>query len=230
MQKKVRKMPILDKLYMSPIRKYEVYGKFPWKMISHILLVIMTTSQIVLIVSASSQYSYHQTLLWKKLFIVRELSPDVGQNDLPSSIYKIYSIEQLQKFLSSSMDIYYNINNHTIDSYEQVWPPNKPNSIPLEVRYLSDKYVSKDDEYLYYINLNDYGPLNKESARTFIDRLQSFSLEFRLRHRLQLASDFSSDCYQWNIRQLYDFSMHGSITVTLDPILDTCLESKNCKV
>lgn len=228
MKKKGRKMPLLDKLYMPPIKKYEVYGKFPWKMVIHILLVMMTTAQIVLIVSASSAYSYHQTILWKKLFIVRDVSPGYGQNDLPSGLYKVYSAEQLHTFLTSSMEIFYNINNYTLDNYEHVWPENRPYSIPLEVRYLSDKFVSKDDEYLYYINLQDYGPLEKQKARSFIDRLQSFSLQLKFRHRLQIASDFSSDCYIWTINQLYDFSMHGSITVSLATELDTCRESKNC--
>jgi len=40
-------MPIRDNLFLSPIEKYKFYGRFPWKMIIHMLLVILTTTQVI---------------------------------------------------------------------------------------------------------------------------------------------------------------------------------------
>ena len=44
---KVKKdMPLKDNLFLSPIEKYKFYGRFPWKMVIHLLLVILTTTQV----------------------------------------------------------------------------------------------------------------------------------------------------------------------------------------
>ncbi len=45
----INKIPLKDSLFMSPIEKYKIYGRFPWKMIIHVLLVITTTAQVILI-------------------------------------------------------------------------------------------------------------------------------------------------------------------------------------
>lgn len=39
-------IPLKDSLFLSPIEKYKIYGRFPWKMIIHIFIVIVTTAQV----------------------------------------------------------------------------------------------------------------------------------------------------------------------------------------
>ena len=45
-----KQIPLKDKLYLSPIDKYRLYGRFPVKMILHFLLIIATASQVILII------------------------------------------------------------------------------------------------------------------------------------------------------------------------------------
>ncbi len=45
-QPEKKEIPIRDNLFLSPIEKYKFYGRFPWKMIIHMLLVILTTTQV----------------------------------------------------------------------------------------------------------------------------------------------------------------------------------------
>jgi hypothetical protein len=40
------KIPLKESLFLSPLEKYKLYGRFPWKMIIHIALVIATTTQV----------------------------------------------------------------------------------------------------------------------------------------------------------------------------------------
>ena len=47
--KEKKDIPIRDNLFLSPIEKYKFYGRFPWKMIIHLLLVILTTTQVNLL-------------------------------------------------------------------------------------------------------------------------------------------------------------------------------------
>jgi len=44
--KKNKSMPLKDTLFLSPIEKYKFYGRFPWKMVIHLLLVILSTTQV----------------------------------------------------------------------------------------------------------------------------------------------------------------------------------------
>jgi len=39
----VTDMPLKDKLSLGPIRKYQIYNKFPWKLSLHLALIIFTT-------------------------------------------------------------------------------------------------------------------------------------------------------------------------------------------
>lgn len=41
------KMPFMAEFLLTPIQKYILYGKFPWKMLSHICLVILASMQIM---------------------------------------------------------------------------------------------------------------------------------------------------------------------------------------
>ena len=42
-------IPFKDKLYLTPSEKYKIYGVFPLRMFLDILLVILTTTQVIMI-------------------------------------------------------------------------------------------------------------------------------------------------------------------------------------
>ena len=48
---------IRDKLFINPIEKYQIFGKFPWRFILNIFLVILTTVQVLLVDSSTTSYS-----------------------------------------------------------------------------------------------------------------------------------------------------------------------------
>lgn len=64
-------MTLPDKLLLDPIDKYEHFGKFntcikiiiyslidrfPWKLIVHIILIVITTALVVLLIQESATY------------------------------------------------------------------------------------------------------------------------------------------------------------------------------
>jgi hypothetical protein len=78
-----RNIPLKDSLFLSPIEKYKIYGRFPWKLLIHLFLVIATTAQvnnyklininmniqIVLIIASTTQYTRAQERLFYNSFI-----------------------------------------------------------------------------------------------------------------------------------------------------------------
>ena len=49
-------MPARDRLTLDPISKYRIYGRFPYKLLFHILLVIGTTMQAIVVISVNTDY------------------------------------------------------------------------------------------------------------------------------------------------------------------------------
>lgn len=94
-------IPIKDSLYLSPIDKYKYYGKFPWKLIIHILLLICTSAQAVLILSATTQYTRAQERIFYDNFVT-----DIEKTDLDFSRYTyLFTVEELQKSIQSSINV-----------------------------------------------------------------------------------------------------------------------------
>lgn len=56
-------MTYLDRLFMHPIEKFQVYGKFPWKLVLHVLSVIVPSAQVLHLTMPNGQYSYNQLVL-----------------------------------------------------------------------------------------------------------------------------------------------------------------------
>ena len=59
---------ILNSFGLNPIEKYRTQGKFPYKMVVHILLVIFTTAQVISTNTGISAFSRSQEMLFYNIF------------------------------------------------------------------------------------------------------------------------------------------------------------------
>ena len=94
-----RGMTFHDHLFMHPVEKFEVYGKFPWKLVVSILLLILTSAQVLLLTMPDGQYSYNQLILWNKLFLNGRATGD--DYDIVDE-YHFYTIEEMRKFVEKT--------------------------------------------------------------------------------------------------------------------------------
>ncbi len=78
-------MPLADQLTMGPIQKYKYYNVFPWDFIIHVLIVFMTTLQILAMIETTGGYSRNQA----NLFYYRFLANEKDNDDVVSSINSI---------------------------------------------------------------------------------------------------------------------------------------------
>ena len=46
MEENLKKISIKDSLGLTPIEKYRIYDRFPYKLLIHLLLIIATTVQV----------------------------------------------------------------------------------------------------------------------------------------------------------------------------------------
>ena len=62
-------------------------------------------------------------------------------------------------------------------------------------------------------------------AKDFLERVSEFYLEFTLYHEMPEDIRFAANCFRWDIRQLYSYTMHGSLGVSLSPTTRLCSKS-----
>jgi hypothetical protein len=215
---------IKDRLFLDPIGKYRKYGLFPWKLLIHLLLLIFTSMQIIMIVVESANYSYNQYVVWNKLYLVRGVA---GDSTLLTFNYYLFSIADLNSYFARTVENYFNINEHTVDTYQPHTDSlGEIEPMRLYVSYLDSSSVA-DDGYLYSYDItpDDFGPLDIDNARDFLNDVQSFYIEMKIRHKLPSKVVLACDCFEWTIRQFYDYSLHGPINVSLDLDVTICDEA-----
>lgn len=94
-------IPIKDTLYLSPIDKYKIYGRFPWKMILHFLLVIGTSAQAILIINSTTQYTRAQERIFFDSFV-----DEIDKTDLDYSRYTyLFNIQELKDSVTKSVSV-----------------------------------------------------------------------------------------------------------------------------
>jgi hypothetical protein len=95
-------MNIKDDLYLSPFEKYKLYGVFPWGIAIAITLILLTSLQIILVITPHSNYSYQQIIVWNKVF----LNDDVQGSDTSlTNSFNIFHYGKLQSYMSNAIDV-----------------------------------------------------------------------------------------------------------------------------
>ena len=206
-----------DRLYMPPLEKYEVYGRFPWKIAIHLLLLALITCEIVVVLNKEAMYSLDQYRLWNLLF--QNNDTDGAAASLINS-YNLFSLGALRSYVSQMVNRYYDVNDYTLAEYEYFWEQGYKKPPLLQVEFLDS---SRDDQFL--LTRTDLGPLGKPNLREFLEEVRQFTITFHLQHHLPEKMHFFSTCYEWIITQTYDFSARGAINVEMDSNRKRCKDS-----
>lgn len=217
---------IKDLLFMNPLRKYEVYGKFPWKLIIQILLVLFTTCQTLLIVNQSSEYSYSQYTLWNKLFLNRNVQ---GSDTSITNSFYIFSSGHLQSYILENIEKYYDINSHTIENYHYDYNSDGTKATPklLVEYYDNSKAFDLGYKIEYDLWANNLGPFSGDDVQEYLDQVKKIEIRFKIIHKLPNYIGLASNCYSWNIIQKFDYSTHGTIFSELAPTRISCGEKNS---
>lgn len=185
-------MPLRDRLYMLPVERYEKYGKYPWRLLIDVLLLIFTTSQLLLIVTPSNLYAQNQLNLWKKVLV--------------PALPQIYSITELQTVLRSTISNFKHINSESFDDYEFVDP----------IMLHAYRYDNLYNGFHYRVTEEDLGLLDTE-PKNFLRSVVHFYLEFQVRHMIP-----GGRCFHWTLMQRFNFDYWGPVTVSMDSQYEAC--------
>lgn len=131
-------MSLKHTLYMTPLNKYRVYGKFPWQLTISILLAALTSLQVILIVTSSTNYSYNQVMLWNDIFLNRNVQ---GSDTTLTNSYNLFDLIDLQQYIQETVKVrliqrYNNINKYTFDKYEHIDKINGQPAVRMYINYI----------------------------------------------------------------------------------------------
>ena len=117
-KKRRKPMSLMDKLTMNPIEKYVKFNEFPLKLFIHIIVLLLSTAQILLIVNYTGAYARSAQRVWMRNFFDEEI--EFGGLDYDFHKY-IYDMQDLKDIVSNSVGNYYSIateDSTTMEKYD----------------------------------------------------------------------------------------------------------------
>ena len=228
-----KEIPPEDKIALSPLDQYIIYGKFPYFMVIHIVLLVFNTLQVAIILSEFNEYFRAQ----EKSFINTLISEGPKEKrDYPKKTY-LYTIEDIQNHLNDSVSKMLDANEtffNTIRYVDKNYTEIDPDFFIMDVEYKDDiKKINKTEYKMpikenYQISPNDLGPFNTnysdDDIKKYIDLINTFNIDYSLKMYFTRYYKEYQECFIWNLIQTYDFSKNAHFTVSLIINNEQCKE------
>lgn len=213
-------LPVNDELFLSPIQKYKIYGKFPYKMVIHSLLVICTSLQVLLLLSTNTNYTRAQERLFYDAFVTES---DKTTYDIPRFKH-LLTVGEFQNHFIRSIEKFYELPEQSLEDVS--FMDEKEPDIYMKISYLKSIDNMTKREYVYRINKTMLGPLSGEHSKgeiqNFITNITKIELNYTMKTIIPNYYGDFQDCYIWNIDHFYSFLKRGHITTSINIRRNTC--------
>lgn len=215
-------IPFKDKMFLTPTEKYRIYGKFPVRMILDILLVVLTTLQIVMINVPKSSYTRSVERFFNEIFLQIDPSYDV---EYPKLKY-LYTIDQIIDHVRRSRDNFYDLHNISIGNLT-LEGPSFSNKIRISINYLyHGGNEEKDLIDEYNVTKNDLWIFNESNSKMQIKnellRIKSFIMKYKVRTFEPYNFGDYYECFLWNIDHLFSFEKRYHFISSLNIDYSSC--------
>ena len=150
-----KEIPPEDKIALSPIDQYAIYGKFPYHLIIHIILIVFNTIEATIILSEFNEYFRAQ----EKSFITALISDDSKEKQNFAKLTYLYTIDDLQNHLNESVSNMLEANDtffNTIIFVNEKDQEIDAEFIDMEVEYKFNISEINKDKYPMPIEKNYY--------------------------------------------------------------------------
>ena len=214
-------IPYKDKLFLSPLQKFRIYGKFPIRMILDITLAVLVTVQIMMINGPTTEY----IKAVERFFYNTFLQNDGYEGIEVSRIKYIYTMDDLTKLFNNSKKCYNDLRDISIGNLTFNYNNNENNSILVSIDYIDDQ---KNKELIeeYHMTKEDYWIFNRtygnSSRKNMINTIKSFFIEYKVNSYDPYNFGDYYECYEWDIKQIFDFERRYHFSVTLNIEFNPC--------
>jgi hypothetical protein len=210
-----------DQIFHNPVEKYAIYNKFPFILFFQLFIIIFSMYRLVNNTKENEEGRYFKHFLYE-MFL--PLDDDNDDKDKTGFSYQqhlyIYNLEQLNNTINTSIYNYYEIEDNSIENITFI-NKGENDEVPhpeMYINYLNDKIEEIPGNLSFYLNKNDFGPLNDaENAKIFINNITSFKIVYYLMSILPPLNKGTQEryiCYQ--IKQVYSFESLANIDLYLN--------------
>jgi hypothetical protein len=210
-------MTTRERLFLTPIEKLLKYRVFPWKLLLNVVLVVLVTSNVVIMNTQSSSYFQCATRSFYGLFYP-------GDYDFSDRTDQVATIGDAVDAVQRAVDNYYTINDATFDIYNYTEVSDGVPSPPVltVVAYTGDNlFISGDNPSsatattMYELNQTYLGPIDPNlvpysDVQQFFHRLVEMQLSLPRLKNFAFGSLYRS-CFEWEITVKYDFKDRGQL-------------------
>jgi len=170
---------------MGPLDQYVKYNEYPAKFLIHIIVLVLSTAQILLIVNYTGAYARSAQRVWLKQFFDEEI--ELSELDYDYQKF-LYQLDELREVVHDSVENYYEIGSEestTVERYEHF-----TNDVGIVPPRLSAYYIRGEgrdffnDTMEYDLFEDNLGPFDDESPinfRNFISNITHIKIEYTLR-------------------------------------------------
>lgn len=205
-EKKKKKMTLKEVKELGPIQKYRHYGKFPWKLMLHFLLAIITSVQCMIMIRSTFSHTRAEV----RYFYFWFMDPNGTYSDVKYDTYKyFFKMDELRDLVKFSRDNYYSAETNSIEGFINVRKDGDIIPIKGELVFLEDAFderfpmkfkVTETD--LSYFDEEKY---NNTVFRDIINRCKEIQLTYVLQSVVEQTDYCSVDCFEWHILQQISF-------------------------
>ena len=213
-------IPPEDKIILSPLDKYRIYGKFPYHMIIHLSLLVFNTIQAMTILSEFTEYFRAQ----EKSFLNTLISQDSKEKQDYARMVYLYDIPSLQEHLNSSITKMLDANNTFLNDIIYV----DENDSVIELKYIDMEVEYKTSnqnntiipiQRKYQVTPEYLGPFNtnytEDEIKNYLNLIKQFKMNYNFKIYLTKYYKEYKDCFIWRVKQIYDFTKKAHIEVRL---------------
>ena len=219
-------MPARDRITLDPISKYRIYGRFPYKLLFHILLVLGTTMQAIIVISVNTDYMRAQ----EKVFYQKLISESSKEEkDYVRETY-LYNIEQLKNHVKKTTDNMFNFKNDSLELL--IYKDDDDKEIELKNIPLYFYFTDDIDKYNpgipkktnWNITENNLGPFiySDNELKDFLNYVEKFEINYNFNTYVPFYYKQHLECFGWKITQTYDFSLKAHFIVNLQIEKNAC--------
>lgn len=216
-------MPMIDRIILGPIKKYQKYNNFPWKMLIHIFLIIVATAQVVLVIGTSGGYSRSDQNVFYTLFMDEGM--ELEDPDVQRVMY-LYNIEEFKNKVKESLDTYFGIEEESDDYFEtytlikemDYYEKEAKEQVIMDIFLLPGYDIKSTNDIRLVFTPDDYGIFGEEEnlpVKQLLSNASHVQMTYLLQNQIPLGTVNNIECYDWEITQTYDFSNRNHLELRL---------------
>ncbi|OWZ16130.1 Mucolipin [Phytophthora megakarya] len=210
-------MGAVERLVLSPWEKWVTHGRFPYKLMLHIALVLLTFAQMQVYDAQNAAYMRASHRNWAFFFLPP--AADIGVVYVPRFERDFYTINRTMMAVHYLRDAYFSIANESVANYEYLRTySGEIQPLKLTVGRVLPHGDVETLEYLVSLDDESVGPFDPKMTlwqrKHLFRSLRAVKFSFPLRDRQ--FGNFYEECFEWKVNVGFEVIESAQIHVQLE--------------